>query len=162
MSKRIIAIDPGEATGWAIGEIDTKAGTFQVEDWGHDPWKVFSMTYMNVMLGDYPFQIVVYESWRLRPEAAKPLIGSDFPAVQGIGIIKYGAWHRKAQLVTSEPSNKPIIDAQMGGTGYLPARDSVEHYRDALRHLYWYAINKGGISLDVAHAAAGLGAGSVA
>lgn len=149
MSKRIIAIDPGEATGWAIGRI-VPGESIELEHYGYDPWKVFSMNYMNVMLGDNPFDIVVYESWRLRAEAAKPLIGSDFPAVQGIGIIKFGAWHRKSILVTSEPSNKPIIDRQMGGKDYLPARDQVEHYRDAVRHFYWYAINKGGIDVSAA------------
>lgn len=163
MSKRIIAIDPGEATGYAIGRIDKKAKEFQIETWGHDPWRVFSMNYMNVMLGDNPFEIVVYESWRLRPEAAKPLIGSDFPAVQGIGVIKYGAWHRKAELCTTEPSYKPIIDKQMGGKDYLPERDTVEHYRDAFRHLCWYAVNSAGIGPEAvrmeALRARGAGAG---
>lgn len=153
--KRIIAVDPGQETGWAIGQIDKKEGTFQVDDFGHYPWKVFSMNYMNVMDGDQPFDIVVYESWRLRPEAAKEKIGSDFPEVQGIGIIKYGAWKRKSEIVTSEPQYKPVIDAQMGGKDYLPSRGGVEHHRDALRHLFWYAVNKGGIHIDVARQAAG-------
>jgi hypothetical protein len=48
-------------------------------------------------------------------------------------------------LVTSEPSNKPVIDAQMGGAdAYLPKRDQVEHYRDAVRHLLWWFVNKEG------------------
>lgn len=147
--RRIIAIDPGDETGWAIGRI-IKQDSMTVEAYGHDPWKIFAMTYMNVMQGNDPFEIVVYESWRLRAQAAKQLTGTDFPAVQCVGAIKVGAWQSGAVLVTSEPAHKPVVDKWMGGTDYLPDRGGVEHHRDALRHLYWYAINPqyGGVPLD--------------
>lgn len=152
--KRVISIDPGEQTGWAIGRVGD--GSCVLEDFGYTAWKPFCMNYMNVMDSDDPFQVVVYESWRMRSDKAKELIGSDFPSVQCIGIIKYGAWKHKAQLVTSEPAYKNVIDSQMGGTQYLPARDQVEHYRDAVRHFYWYAINKGGVDVRDARRIAGV------
>ena len=157
MSRRIIAIDPGEMTGWAIGRItdrpdgwdnymwtDGEVPTPQlyVEQYGYDPWKAFVLNFANVMEGDNPFDIVVYESFRIRSSAAKALTGSDVPTAQCIGAIKLSGWRSGSKLVTSEPSNKPIIDAQMGGTEYLPKRDTVEHYRDAVRHIHWYAVNK--------------------
>lgn len=164
MSKRIIAIDPGEMTGWAIGRIEPyvyyadppEGGDLPlpppnqliVEQFGYDPWKAFVINFANVMEGDNPFDIVVYESFRIRATAAKALTGSDVPTAQAIGAIKLAAWRAGAQLVTSEPSNKPVIDRQMGGTDYLPKRDQVEHYRDAVRHIHWYAVNKEGILPD--------------
>lgn len=151
--RRIIAIDPGEMTGWAIGRIGDDA--FVIDTYGYSPWKQFCMNYMSVMDGDDPFEIVVYESWRLRKSSAMALIGSDMPSSQCIGIIKYGGWKHGAHMHTSEPAFKDVIDKQMGGTDYLPVRDTVEHYRDAVRHFYWYAINKGGIAVDYARAVAG-------
>jgi hypothetical protein len=156
--SRIIAIDPGEMTGWAIGRIqdtliergipgaEVPVKELVLEQFGYDPWKVFVMNLANVQEGEDPFGTIVYESWRLRPQNAKQLVGSDFPSSQCIGAIKLAGWRSGAQLVTSEPSNKPVIDRQMGGAEiYLPKRDTVEHYRDAVRHLYWYAVNKEGI-----------------
>lgn len=157
---RVIAIDPGEMTGWAIGTLYreplTEGGEFRpwsedgkpflvVTQYGYDPWKGFVMNYDKVMSGDNPFDVVVYESFRIRATAAKALTGSDVPTAQCIGAIKLGAWRNNARLVTSEPSNKPVIDRQMGGTDYLPKRDQVEHYRDAVRHIHWFAVNKEGI-----------------
>lgn len=138
---RIIAIDPGENTGWAIGTV-SQDGVLTIDSYGFDPWKKFCMNYMDVMDGGNPFDVVVYESWRLRPANMKELAGSDLPSSQCVGIIKYGAWKHKKQLVTSEPSNKPVIDKQMGGTDYLPGRDNAEHHRDAVRHLCWFYVNK--------------------
>lgn len=140
---RIIAIDPGEMTGWAIGRLDETGLT--VEQYGYDPWKQFVMNMADVQEGANPFDIIVYESFRIRSTAAKALTGSDVPTAQCIGAIKLSGWRSGTKLVTSEPSNKPVIDSQMGGTDYLPRRDKVEHYRDAVRHIHWYAVNKEGI-----------------
>lgn len=155
MARRIIAIDPGEMTGWAIGKVydswtddvngKERPASLLVEQYGYDPWKGFVMNFANVMEGGNPFDIVVYESFRIRATAAKALTGSDVPTAQCIGAIKLSAWRSGAGIVTSEPSNKPVIDRQMGGTDYLPRRDQVEHYRDAVRHIHWYAVNKEGI-----------------
>jgi len=147
-NKRIIAIDPGEMTGWAAGyliEANSLEGTprqLEVAKFDYSPWKSFVMQFDAEMRGDNPFDIVVYESFRIRATAAKALTGSDVPTAQCIGAIKLAAWRAGSQLVTSEPSHKPVIDRQMGGTDYLPKRDQVEHYRDAVRHIHWYAVNK--------------------
>jgi hypothetical protein len=141
---RIIAFDPGEATGWAIGTLydDDTPKQLCIEAFGHDPWKKVSLEYDRAMRGDNPFDVVVYESWRLRRNKAKELIGSDMQPSQGIGIIKLGAWVSGARLITSEPMYKDVIDSMMGGTEYLPKRDGVEHERDAVRHLCWAAVTK--------------------
>lgn len=141
--SRIMAVDPGEMTGWAIGTLTD--GSLVIDQYGYDPWKVYAINLANVQKGENPFDIIVYESWRLRPQNAKQLVGSDFPSSQCIGAIKISAWTSGATLATSEPAYKPVIDRQMGGTDYLPKRDTVEHYRDAIRHICWYAVNKAGV-----------------
>lgn len=147
MIYRAIAIDPGEMTGWVTARIGE--GSLTLDKVGHTPWKEFSLTYARAMIdGGDPFQVVIYESWRLRADVAKSMIGSDFTASQCIGVIKLGAWWQNAIIVTQEPMHKNVIDRQMGGTEYLPARDGVEHERDAVRHLAYYAINKEGLDRD--------------
>jgi hypothetical protein len=155
-NKRIIAIDPGDQTGYAIGVLGP--GLFELQDYGYTDWKSFVINYDRVMLSERPFDIVVYESWRLRSTAAKQKTGSTFPEIQCIGGVKLAAWRNAGTvLVSQEPSFKPVIDAQMGGTDYLPGRDGAEHHRDAVRHLYYYVIHKGGISVNEARRVAGLG-----
>jgi hypothetical protein len=144
--SRIIAFDPGEQTGWAYADLSSE-GLANVQ-FGYDAWKVVAMQFLQAQLGERPFDIVVYESWRLRAANAMALVGSDLPSSQCVGAIKMAAWHSNTFICTSEPSNKPVIDSFMGGTDYLPARDQVEHYRDALRHLYWYAAFKEKVPRD--------------
>lgn len=146
-SVLVAAFDPGEQTGWAYAHVDDN-GLHNLS-FGYDPWKVVAARVLNRQLGDNPFEVVVYESFRLRAPNAKQLVGSDFQTPQCIGALKVAAWHSGALLVTSEPSNKPVIDAAMGGPEqYLPKRHQVEHYRDAVRHLYWYALFKLGVPYE--------------
>ncbi len=149
MSKRVIAIDPGEQTGWAIGTVLVRPDgrkMLTIDQYGYDDWKTFALTLDGVQKGDNPFDVIVYEDWRLRSDKAKAKIGSAFPEIQCIGAMKLSAWTSGAKLVTSTPYHKNVIDAQMEGTDYLPKRDRVEHYRDAVRHLCWYAVNTVDIS----------------
>lgn len=150
MSKpiSIIAFDPGEMTGYATGTVED--GTLQVTSYGYDPWKVVLLRFMRDMLdSDTPkYGHVVYESWRLRPDKAHELIGSDLQSSQFIGGMKGTVWWcqaalRKAvQLHTNEPGNKPSIDGWMeaaGKGGYLPKADK-DHPKDAVRHLHYHAV----------------------
>lgn len=145
--KRVMAFDPGPDPGWAYGTYDDEAKTLVVENYGYDPWKATVLQFHRVMEGPRPFDIVVYESWRLRSTAAREKSGSDFPEIQCIGAIKLACWaaSKRPALVTSEPAYKPVIDRQMGGTDYLPPRMGVEHHRDAVRHLCWLAVNRLGV-----------------
>lgn len=143
---KVIAFDPGTSTGWATGYV--LDGQPVVTDYGYGPWKDVALRYMKTMRDpEKAIPVVVYESFRLRKNEALKLAGSDFPVCQMIGIIKAEAWMAGSQLVTQEPSDKPIIDRMMGGVkAYLPVSD-VEHDRDALRHLWYYFVTKGGVDL---------------
>jgi len=173
VSKRIniIAFDPGEQTGWARGYV-TQAATphLHVEAAGWDAWKAVLLAYAKSMLGEqWPpllgggiteptYQHTVYESWRVRPDAAQSLIGSDLQSSQFIGGMKLCVWRcqqagRVAELHTNEPGNKPSIDGWMEKAGmgdYLPS-SQVDHNRDALRHLYFHAIKRLGVREEDCH-----------
>lgn len=151
---KVIAFDPGTSTGWATGYI--LDGQPVVTASGYGPWKDVALRYTKTMRNPTTcIPVVVYESFRLRKNEALKLAGSDFPVVQMIGIIKNEAWNapKMVTLVTQEPSDKPTIDQMMGGTkNYLPPPasengKSVEHERDALRHLWYYFVTQGGVDL---------------
>ena len=140
---KLIAIDPGEETGWATGYVHDVRLT--VTDSGWMDVKTFMVKFQRVQCNpltrkDY----VIYEAFHLRPDKARELIGSSFPTVECIGAIKTATWVHGGILVRQFPKHKPVIDAWMGGTKYLPTGDGVEHRRDALRHLYFAVHNPQG------------------
>lgn len=157
---RIIAFDPGEATGWATGTVED--GHLHVTDYGYDPWKTVLMRFEGQMLEtEAPlYDHVVYESWRLRKDKMKTLVGSDMQSSKFIGGMMLVVWilqlrrHRPVQLFTNEPGNKTSINGWMKAAGkgdYLPSSDK-EHPRDAVRHLYFHAITRLNVKEENCHA----------
>lgn len=145
MSNRetVIAIDPGEMTGWARGYIEDSE--LVIESNGYTPWTEFVITFADRMAEDPPpYQTVVYESWRLRKSSAMDLVGSDLQSSQCIGAIKLACWlaQKRGHFVrvrNQEPAIKNVIDSMKGGKDYLPKSDK-EHPKDAVRHLWYYAV----------------------
>lgn len=142
---RIISLDPGVSTGWAIGHV--KDGEVVVEKHGWDPWRAFALRFYDRMMNfeKEGFDVIVMEDWRLTKRGAATLLGSDLPSSQCLGAIRlsYDLARRAGhavRLVTQAPAHKYVVDSWMGGTEYLPSSD-VEHNRDAIRHLYYYALN---------------------
>lgn len=143
----IISFDPGEQTGYATGVVED--GSLRVTSYGYDPWKVVLMRFARALLDKPEYDQVVYESWRLRADVMKKLVGSDLQSSQFIGGMKLMVWLAQSHghtvnLFTNEPGNKTSIDGWMAAAGkgnYLPTSDK-EHPRDALRHLYYHAIRR--------------------
>lgn len=142
---RVIAIDPGVTTGWAIGEVDAAVGTLEVLQSGYTPWREFALMLHDAMTDDARrFQVVVYETWLLYRKNAMDLVGSRMESSQCVGCIWMATelarreGHR-VTLLDQPAAFKKVIDGRMGGPdAYLPKSD-VEHDRDALRHLwYWF------------------------
>ena len=137
---RVIALDPGEMTGYAYGDIfDDK---LIIRHHGYATWKETGIMLYAQQLGGNPFSVIVYESWRLR--LRDELYGSDMQPSQCIGQIKAAAhWPpTKAILVVNEPSTKPVADKYMERFGIALPKSDVEHNRDAIRHLVHYAVSK--------------------
>lgn len=142
MTKTIIAIDPGHETGWATGVIEDRE--FHLERHAWHPWKHFALGFHKRMMED-PYDIVVYESWILRAKEAKSLVGSDMQSSQAIGAMKLSVWlaqqaGARVELVTQHPANKTPANAWIEKFGLWLPKSEVEHNRDAIRHLYFYAV----------------------
>lgn len=144
---KVLAIDPGERVGWATFEVAAQSPEggppeLTVVNHGIAFLKDFALKYMKVVK-DY--DVVVYETFRLRPTSAKAMIGNDFPVVQLIGMVKLGAWlHPQVKLVSQGPVIKHTADKTMPDEirkriEGLPANHDDSHDGDALRHgWHWY------------------------
>jgi hypothetical protein len=149
---RVLAIDPGERVGWAHGTIEDHALT--VTGQGVTALKDFALT-LAERIGEY--DLVVYETWRLRADVARKMIGNDFQPSQLIGMIRLLAWqHPKVRLVTYGPNVKTTA-IKIIESGDLPvcadilerkAVSSEEHDKDALDLLfyYWWERHYGGFN----------------
>lgn len=145
---KVLALDPGERVGWATGWIYTEGPSeLRVENHGITQLKPMALK-VHEVAGDY--DLIIYETFRLRPASAKQLIGSDFPTVQFIGMVRLAAWLAGTKLVSQGPSIKatadkvipvqyPDIDARIKA---LPASHDESHDGDALRHLAFYHFDR--------------------
>ena len=131
---RVISFDPGEQTGVAVGTIEVP--DLRIESFGWDRWLDAAYRFRRGATG---FDHCVYESWRLTKRGAKTLLGSDMPWSQFIGMMKMVCLDHEIPMSTQPPADKYWLDDLMGNTDYLP-KGSVEHHRDALRHLIKYAL----------------------
>lgn len=137
MTERVLVIDPGERVGWARCVIED--GTIVPDSvvQGVTPLKDFAMK-LATSIENY--DTVVYETWRLRPDMAKRMVGNDFQPVQLIGMIRLLGWqHPEIKLKSLGPNTKSTGRKVM--PDYIAERlqhSSEEHDKDALDLLSFY------------------------
>ena len=108
MSELILAIDPGEKVGWAVGGVvdATENGPATLHCTGHGitPLKDFAVKFHEVA-GKY--DTVIFEPYRIAADKFKAHIGSDVPTLQLIGMIRLSCWlNPKVKVVSSGANNK--------------------------------------------------------
>lgn len=137
---RALAIDPGERVGWANGRV--VGGGLAIE--GHGITKLWDFA---VKLGEVfaDYDVVIYETWRLRATMAKKFIGNDFQPVQLIGVIRYlHMIHPTVKLVSQGPAikstaEKTVTPELRERLDKLPKAHDECHDYDALLHLHhWF------------------------
>jgi hypothetical protein len=91
------------------------------------------------------YEVVVCEDWRLRPATARNFIGSSFPSVQFIGMVRLCCWLSNTKLVMQGADTKSTADktmAQLWPAMYEKVSASRAHDdahdMDAIRHLWFY------------------------
>lgn len=139
---RLLAIDPGELVGWAVGST-AQTGELQLGFHGITPLKEFAVKLADAF--DH-YDVVIYETYRLI--RAKNREGSEMPTSQLIGMIRLLGWlHPEVKLVRQTPNNKNSINKVIASSDHtkfkeLIARESGTHDDahdiDAIRHLYYY------------------------
>lgn len=136
---RVLVIDPGDRTGWAVADVWSD-GTFEVIEQGVTPLKDFAIKLYEAAP---KYDVLIYETWRLRADMAKKMVGNDFQASQLIGMIRLLAWIHKIKLHSLAPGVKKT------GRKVMPEAvvqrlllSSEEHDKDALDLLSYYAWEK--------------------
>lgn len=159
---RVLAIDPGERVGWATGVVnevpvqgDEHSGvhTLEVTSHGISRLKDFGIKMHEVLVTDPKYDVLIYETWRLRAGQARKFAGNDFQPVQLIGMARLCAWlNPHVQLVSRPPgvaqpdsvARKTVAAHPQGEPiqailDNLPKTHDDAHDGDALLHLWaWY------------------------
>lgn len=152
---RVLALDPGERVGWARADI-ADDGEWSDLRHGITPLKDMALAvHAATVLADLDarepvgYDVVVMEDFRLSPMGAKHLIGSSFPTVQFIGMVRLCCWLSNTKLVTQGASIKDTADKSMKAlrpelweTVSRPIRHDDGHDQDALRHLWYYTFKQ--------------------
>lgn len=133
-SQTLLAIDPGETTGYAL---------FQ---YGHDRSRPPTLLQSGQCLlwGPIPYIIVtvdriVIERFLLLPGVALAQTGSEFPAVQVLGVVRFLAETHQIPMVVQNPLgnvNTFFSDRRLRECGYVPKGplSARRHACDAIRH----------------------------
>lgn len=154
---RVLALDPGERVGWARADVDD-SGTWDDFRHGITPLRDMAMA-VHRALTDHDgydvramapqYDVVVVEDWRLYPHLAKSMIGSSFPSVQFIGMVRLSCWLSNTKIVTQGAGIKTTADKMMAKVHpdlyelvTRPVAHDDGHDQDAIRHLfYWTTKN---------------------
>lgn len=140
--QEVLAVDPGERVGWARASI-TPTGEWIDMRHGITPLKDFAMALAQQAPA---YDVVVVEDWRLQPNKAHSFIGSSFPSVQFVGMVKLLTWvNPHVKLVTQQPSernlaNKPMkaLRPDLYDLVTKPISHDDGHDQDALKHLFYW------------------------
>lgn len=152
---RVLALDPGERVGWARADV-AEDGTWSELRHGITPLKDMALAVYRALETEPPdiegdglpaklpeYDVLVVEDWRLRAEKAKSFVGSSFPAVQFIGMVRLCAWRSGCKLVMQGPALKTTADktlARLWPEMYEKVTQSISHDDghdlDAIRHLW--------------------------
>lgn len=141
MTVRVMAIDPGERTGWAIGEIDPEAPELTIVEQGVDQLRDFAFLLREKI---EEVDVVVYETWRLYPHMARKLIGNDMQPSQLVGIIRFVSWLNPEVALVSQGATikKTAFKTMPDDMKRRLANSSEQHDQDAVMHLWFYFWSK--------------------
>jgi len=131
---RILAIDPGESSGWFMQESheDTVAflkGTIVLDRVRF--WELLVLTQPN---------IIIYEEFKLYPHKARALIGNTFYTCEIIGLIKlYADIAKETKLFKQGASGRKYVHATTQDPNWLLAKElsdcpTTNHTFDAYQH----------------------------
>lgn len=135
-SELVLVIDPGERVGWARAQIIHGVIDTDVVTCGSTPLKDFAM---KLYESAPSYETLVYETWRLRPDVARKMIGNDFQPVQLIGMIRLLGWVHGIRLKSLGPNVKTTGAKVMPeALTELKNEQTEEHPKDALDLLSYY------------------------
>lgn len=126
---RILALDPGGTTGWAIFSDDTIYGGQLAGQHHYD---------LYLLMRDRDPNVIVYETFEYRNKSRSGLV---LDSKEYIGIIKLYAEINEVDIKAQTPAQAKgfVTDDKLKKLKlYQPG---MPHLNDAMRHLIYYIIN---------------------
>jgi len=142
----IVGVDPGTTTGVCLIVADDRSNDFQVVGVWQIPWEDRLSFFPALLHGTFTNQgkpqlpeVVVIESFHLRPGRAMEQVGSVFPSVRIIGIVEAFAslCTPEPLLVLQDPSVIGRVEILQQHSAML---STLIHAQDAYRHARYYCL----------------------
>jgi len=144
----VIAIDPGDVhCGMALGITGTNGQFACIKAWEATPDECADYVAGWLLSGE--LEALVIEKFNLYADKAKEQIGSEFPTVQLIGVLRYlvrvagleadkqGRYRARLAMYGADTKKSLRAQLQARKIALLPAE--ADHARDAQLHLWHYA-----------------------
>ncbi len=130
-TQRLLALDPGGTTGWAVF-----SGTV-LEDVGQS--KLDGLGLQGLVTRTRP-QVLVLENYRIYRQKAMSHVGSEVLPARLIGALELIAEtrHIPLHLQMAGPVKDFVTDAKLRAWGLY--RPGLEHGRDAIRHGCYFLL----------------------
>lgn len=152
-AERVIALDPGQRTGYAIAEMSEDY--FRLVESGVMPQREMALVLAKWQALDWPterlssvarpavprFNVITWESWRPRRKNGSMdwIEGDRLLPAQHVGQIRLIAWMSGAKMVEQEPADKSAFTASLPAVlDDLDQESNEQHDQDARWHLWGY------------------------
>lgn len=143
--NRIIALDPGNSTGWVVRRRNGSLEGGTISGNHLEVW---------ILLDFYNPDIIVFETFQMYPGKAQKLIWNTFYPCEVIGVIKLWAMKNDRPIVGLQPSVKKYAlsntELELWRSVVLEKYATpTEHLRDAVRLLRYYERNSNSLKAIV-------------
>jgi len=143
MPERVIALDPGERTGWATASMDKDL--LVLHDWGVEKRRQLAIDlahHQAVGVDRHPtFDVITWEAWIPRQQNGSMdwIEGDKLLSARHVGHFELIAWLSGARTKEYGANRKKGFQASMPPQLVEIQRGSSEqHDKDALMHLWGY------------------------
>jgi hypothetical protein len=140
---KVLALDPGDRVGWARADV-ADDGTWTEFRHGITPLRDMATAVYYVKKR---YDVMVCEDFRLYPQMARSLVGSSFPSVQFIGMVRLCCWLADIEFVLQGARAKEMADRSMKklcpdlyNLVTTPRAHDDAHDHDAIRHLWTWTM----------------------
>lgn len=131
----VLALDPGETTGWSMLQVDPSQAIFLLDQGQFKSWPLEEgLKGLTAIVNKYEPSFIVYEAYHVYAWRLNEHTFSEVPTIQLIGMIKTIALQRSIKFgeQTAQTGKAFFTDARLKTLGIF--FEGQKHARDSLRH----------------------------
>lgn len=139
----LVAVDPGGSSGFCIGKMNSESNLkFDVLESLVLPWDGVLIGSLAVLRVHRP-KVVIVEQYTLRQDKADDQVGSHFPSVEVLGMIR--AWCHLLKLAPprlQQPIVMSRVEIPVEHKPLLVKGPLREHAKDSYKHLRYFIVQQ--------------------